>query len=247
MDSLRQILWTFIASITIPASSFGLGVTAFSLDLQNQLLSGLKFLVFEADATYISGFIPGEVIRILRDSSGVGQGRYIYNGSVWSLADSTSVLFYELFEQVTAPEFRRITIVQGPTDYVVDTPFSQVFTVAPIMFSQAVWTKDLVNLGDPTGLLDNLPFSNIFGPRDLAEAIVRYEDSLVANDMFPDLDQAARIAVAGSSVGLVTDLSQPLSSTFSQALERPLASGTLPKVAFPTSTNNERCFFVFLL
>lgn len=234
-----------ISTMTIPASSFGLGVTAFSLNVQNQALSGLKFLVFEADATYISGFVSGNVIRILRDSSGSGQGRYIYNGSVWSLADSTSVLFYELFEQVTAPEFRRITIIQGPTDYVIDTPFSQVFTVAPIMFSQAVWTKDLVNLGDPTGLLDNLPFSKIFGPRDLLEAVVRYEDSLAAGDMFPDLDQTARIAVAGSSSGLVTDLNQPLSSTFSQAVERPLASGTLPKVVFPTSTNNERCFFVF--
>lgn len=234
-----------IASITIPASSFTVSVTAFNFPIGNKVVSGPKFLVFEGDATYLAGFVSGNLVRILEDSGGVGQGKYNFNGSAWALLDSTSILFYEQFEQVTNPEFRRITIVQGPTDYVVDAPFSIAFTIAPIMFSQAVWTKDLVNIGDPTGLLDNLPFSKIFGTRDLNKAIVRYEDSFVSGDMFPDLDQDARIAVAGSSSGLVTDLGHPLSTTFSQTLERPKASGVLPKVEFPTVTNNERCFFVF--
>jgi hypothetical protein len=111
------------------------------------------------------------------------------------------------------------------------------------MVSQAVWTKDLVNVGD---------VSNSLRPRDIfpATAIslihLEYEDSLTAADIYADITSPARIVASASNYGLQTDtVTYPTTDLFTNIFTRPQAPTSWSDYALNTNINQQRLFLVF--
>lgn len=136
--------------------------------------------------------------------------------------------------------FRRVASVLSPTTGTLDVAFPIDLTAAAGMVSQAVWTKDLVNIGDAaesTRLRDFFPATTI-------ESIhVEYTDSLASGDDVGDLISPARIVVSASSEGLQAATGTPTSDNFTAIHTRVQAPET--SLDYPLAIQGERLFLVF--
>lgn len=141
--------------------------------------------------------------------------------------------------------FRRILTVTNQTSGTLAEAFPVNLTSDAGMVSQAIWTKDIVNYGDPAGVNLPLPFASLFGATDLHQFAVSYEDSVLAGDKYGQLASNPYIVVAGSNNGLVTDVGLPAEDTFCPIFSRPIGAATYNNVSFNLNTNKQRCFLVF--
>lgn len=143
---------------------------------------------------------------------------------------------------ITQKIWRRILTVNSQSSYVVDAPFTS--TGEQIQVSQAVYTKDLVNLGDSTGVLKNR-LRDIFPATSIPNVILDYKDSTFLNSDGPDVVDTAAMVCSASNNGLQTDSGLPLSTTFSTIFTRPDAPARIPQYPLAVNANEQRLFLVF--
>lgn len=138
--------------------------------------------------------------------------------------------------------FRRIDIVTTQTTGALDVAFSPDLTAAACMVAQAVWSKDLVNVGsavEQTRLRD-------FYPATAIEQInIAYLDSLIANDAIADQVSVARIVVSACNEGLQASVTTPTTDLFSPIFTRPQAPGQILNYPLIANVNQERLFLCF--
>lgn len=139
-------------------------------------------------------------------------------------------------------EFRRITIVSDQQNYTLDGHFSQDIVAGSIMVSQAVWTKNLLTIGD---VVEETRFLDVFGIREIDQIHISYRDSLLAGDLTADLQKEARSVASASNSGLSTDVPIPLSDTFGSLFVRPNFPDQIDNYGLLDNTNKERLFLVF--
>lgn len=137
-------------------------------------------------------------------------------------------------------QWRRISAVGSQTSYTLDSAFTGGNAAGgdTLMISQAVWTKDLVNLGTAGKNRARDIFSG-----NVEQIAIDYYDSLAADDDVPDYVSAARVVASASSAGLVGASGVPVSNTFSPIFTR---------LAYPQQINDyvlaspsERLFVAF--
>lgn len=138
--------------------------------------------------------------------------------------------------------FRQVLTVTSQTVGVLDVALPSNVTSVAGMVSQAVWTADLTNIGDPvqaTRLRDFFPATSN------TKVHLEYSDSLASADSVPDFTSAALIVASVSNTGLQTDVTTPTTDTFSPIYTRPTAPASVPDYALLTNTNQQRLFAVF--
>lgn len=143
---------------------------------------------------------------------------------------------------VTNKTWRRITNVSGfGTTFDLDAPIT-VSGTQSVLVSQAVYTKDLVNLGDAT---EQNRLRDIFPSASNTQITIDYKDSSAQNDNIPDLIDTANVVVSASNSGLQSDTGLPLSDTFSGIYTRPVMPSEIPEYPLFANTDQERLFLVF--
>lgn len=140
-------------------------------------------------------------------------------------------------------QWRRITAVGSQTSFTLDSAFTggNASAADTLMVTQAVWSKDLVNLGSAT---EKTRARDQFSGNILQIAI-DYFDSLTVGDDVADLVETARMVVSASNKGLVADTGVPLASEFSTIFTRVAAPGQIDDYVLSTNTNQERLHLVF--
>ena len=138
--------------------------------------------------------------------------------------------------------FRRIVTVTSQTVGVLDAALPSNVTSVTCMVSQAVWTSDLVNIGDAgqaTRLRD-------FFPSTSNNTIhLEYYDSSASADTTPDFTSTALMVGSVSNSGLQSDTGAPLTSTFAPILIRPAAPAQINDYPLIANANQQRLFAVF--
>lgn len=142
-----------------------------------------------------------------------------------------------------ADQWRRIVTVNSQTDYVLDVAFTggDAANGDTLMVSQAVWTKDLVNFGDPA----QKDRARDFFSGNIEAIAIDYFDSIAIADVIPDYVDQAAVVVSGSNEGLVSDTGIPASDTFAGIYERPQAPAEIPDYNLSANADRERLFLVF--
>lgn len=142
-----------------------------------------------------------------------------------------------------ADQWRRIATVNSQTDFVLDTALTGGNATAgdTLMVSQAVWTKDLVNLGDAAQQTRARDFLS----GNITQIAIDYLDSLTAGDDIADQASAARVAVSASNEGLLADTAVPVSNEFSPIYQRPAGLNTITDYVLSTNADQERLHLVF--
>ena len=142
-----------------------------------------------------------------------------------------------------ADQWRRIATVNSQTDFVLDAVLTGGNATAgdTLMVSQAIWTKDLVNLGDAAQQTRARDFLS----GNITQIAIDYFDSLTAGDDVADQASAARVAVSASNEGLLADTAVPLSSEFSPIYQRPTGLNSINDYVLSTNTDQERLHLVF--
>ena len=142
-----------------------------------------------------------------------------------------------------AGQFRRISVVGSQTSFTLDAAFTggDASTGDRVMISQAVWTKDLVNLGSST---ERTRARDYFSGK-ITNIFVDYQDSLTASDDVSDRVFLNRISMSASNSGFVSDVSNPTSNTFGSLFSRPLGANAINDYTLLTNTVQERLFLVF--
>lgn len=140
-------------------------------------------------------------------------------------------------------QWRRIATVNSQTDYALDVAFTggDAANGDTLMVSQAVWTKDLVNFGDPA----QKDRARDFFSGDIEAIAIDYFDSISLADTTPDYVDQAAVVVSGSNEGLVSDTGIPASDTFAGIYERPQAPSEIMDYNLAANTDRERLFLVF--
>lgn len=115
-------------------------------------------------------------------------------------------------------QWRKIATVNSQTNWVLDSAFSggDASVGNTFMVSQAVWTKDLVNVGDAT---EKTRARDMFAG-NVNQIGIDYFDSLTAADTDGDQFNASRVVLSASNSGLVTDVTVPTSNLFSSIYKR---------------------------
>lgn len=142
-----------------------------------------------------------------------------------------------------AGQWRRISTVGSQTSFTLDSAFTggDASTGDRVMISQALWTKDLVNLGSST----ERTRARDFFSGNILTAFIDYQDSLTASDDVSDRTLLNRMVVAASNTGLATDTSNPTSNTFGSIFARPIRANTVSDYTLFTNSTQERLFLVF--
>lgn len=142
-----------------------------------------------------------------------------------------------------AGQWRRIASVGTQTQYTLDAAFSGGDATAgdTLMVSQAVWTKDLVNYGDPA----ELNRARDFFSGDIESIGIDYFDSIAEEDAVPNYVSEAAVVVSASNEGLVSDTGIPSSNTFAGIYTRPEAPDQIGDYDLAANTDRERLFLVF--
>jgi hypothetical protein len=138
-------------------------------------------------------------------------------------------------------EWHVISSISGSSG-LLDVAFATNLSNQLCMVSQAVWTTDLVNVGDPAQATRARDF---FPAADIQVIHLNYLDSLSPTDNNPDMTVAPYVVCAASNSGLQTDTGTPLTSTFSQIFKRPIAPGIYNDYPLNTVGNDQRLFVVF--
>lgn len=191
----------------------------------------------ETNAAYDS---PNRLYRILCDKSVTATTL----GTAYTLSASPSfvVAAGDIIYDSVGAAFRRIDSVTTSTTGTIDAAFPVDLAAATCTVSQAVWTKDFVNLGNSS---EQTRLRDFFSATDVDLMHVDYLDSLTAGDTTPDYIQTARVAVAVSNEGLQTDVALPTSDNFSAIFQRPTAPNAIGDITPLTPVNRQRCFGVF--
>ena len=141
-------------------------------------------------------------------------------------------------------QWRRISAVGTQTSFTLDAAFTG-GNASPgdtLMLSQAVWTKDLVNLGDAA----QKTRARDFFSGNILKIAVDYFDSLTAADDVPDFVDTARVVMGASNSGVVADSGVPVSDTFgNQIFTRASYPNTLNSYTLSTNASQERLHLVF--
>jgi hypothetical protein len=125
----------------------------------------------------------------------------------------------------------------------LDAVFSPDLFGAFCMLSQGVWTKDLVNYGKVS---DGNLFSSIFGATTISKINVSYLDSKAAGDPVYDIQSTALVVCAASNSGLISDITDPNSTTYSPYYQRPYGMNQIydyPLIENATSQRLHLAFF----
>ncbi len=139
----------------------------------------------------------------------------------------------------------RITNVNSQTDFDVDVAPAPALSTDSGMISQAVYTNDIVNLGDAT---EKHRIRDLFPTAQIQKLNIQYDDSLTVDDGDADFSDEARIVVAASNEGARTDTSTfPTSDEFADIYTRPTEASQFLDydITGPGNATEERCFAVF--
>lgn len=142
---------------------------------------------------------------------------------------------------VTNAVWRRIVAVPTTTSYQLDAPIT-LNGAQSVVVSQAVYSKDLVNIGSAT---EQNRLRDFFPNTDITKVTIDYKDSVAQNDDIPDYTASAKVVVSISNEGLQAASGLPLSSTFSNVYTRPAMPEEIPDYPLSTNTDMERLFLVF--
>lgn len=157
-----------------------------------------------------------------------------------SSAATYTVKVNDLVYFQTLATWRRITGVTNQQQFTVDQPYNS--TGEAVQVSQAVFTKDLVNLGDA---LEKNRLRDIFPGASITNVVIDYKDSVLLNDNNPDLPDPANVVVSASNSGLQSTVGLPVSTDFSSIYARPAAPNFIPQYPLSVNTNQQRLFLVF--
>lgn len=141
-------------------------------------------------------------------------------------------------------QWRRIVSVSG-SDLILDAAFAGGDASAgdAVMLSQAVWTKDLVNLGSAA---EKTRLRDLFPSVSIPAVSLYYEDSVNFGDDVPNAVDAAAIVAAACPEGLQSDSTTPDSTLYSSIFRRPQAPSQIPDyVQDSSATDKQRLFLVF--
>lgn len=141
-------------------------------------------------------------------------------------------------------QWRKIASISSQTSYTLDAVFTggNASGGDTLMVSQAVWTKDLVNLGSVT----EKTRARDFFSGNILQIAVDYFDSLTSGDTIPDYVDTARLVMGASNEGLVGDTGLPLSSEFgNQVFTRAAAPNTIQNYVLSTNADQQRLHLVF--
>lgn len=158
-----------------------------------------------------------------------------------SSAPSFTIAAGDVVYDGTSGEVRRIASITDQQNATLDAAFTVDLAANSGMISQAVYTKDLVNLGDAA----QQTRARDFFSDDIDQIFVEYQDSLASQDEVADFVDAARIAMVASNEGLVTDTGVPTSDTFGTVYERPAAPTKIQNFTLSANTNEKRLHLVF--
>jgi hypothetical protein len=138
--------------------------------------------------------------------------------------------------------FRAVATVLTLTTGTLDAAFTTNLAVAACQISQAVYTKDLVNVGsapEATRARDLYPNTAI------GEVHIDYEDSLSVSDEVSDFTFPARISCLVSSSGLQATVGLPTLDQYG-LYTRPTAPTPSFNAPMPLNANMERLFLCFI-
>lgn len=138
--------------------------------------------------------------------------------------------------------WRRVATVATATTGTLDAAFPVDLAGTSCMVAQAVWTKDLVNIGDAT---EKTRLRDMFPSTDVLQINVAYADSLAVNDTVPDYVDIANVVMAASNYGLQTDVTYPDSDKFTTPFTRAALPGQILDYVLSDFGNKERLFLVF--
>lgn len=144
----------------------------------------------------------------------------------------------------TQTEFRKVNSITSttPTAGQLDSAFTVDLTAESVMVSQAVWTKDIVNLGDATQKTRPRDFFS----GDISTLNINYDDSLITADAVPDFVDEARVVISAATDGVVSDVGVPISNLFNKIFTRPQAPNQIDNYELNTAAlNDERLFLVY--
>lgn len=141
-------------------------------------------------------------------------------------------------------DWRRIATVTTQTTGTLDAAFSSNPSTAACMVSQAVWSKDLTQIGDAAGLTDELPFGTLYGATNFSSIHLEYDDSLVSGDPYADRTSEARVRAVASNSGNLGDSGLPLASTFAN-LKRPTFPSAYNDLSLLGNATKQRMFVAF--
>jgi len=128
--------------------------------------------------------------------------------------------------------WRKVVGITNATSGTLDAVFPVDLILTPVMISQAVHTKDIVNLGDA---------SQKTRPRDffsgnVSPIFVDYQDSLDSGDEIADFTDEARVVFAASNYGDIDDVGFPNSYRFEPIFARPQAPAQIDNYILPSTT-----------
>jgi hypothetical protein len=138
--------------------------------------------------------------------------------------------------------FRRVASVLTATTGTLDAAFPVDPSAEAGMISQAVWTKDLINLGSAT---EKTRPRDFFPNTSIPVVNLSYSDSLIVGDATPDFVDNARVVCSASNYGLQTDVTYPTTDKFSPIFTRPNAPNDIQNYSLADFGNKERLFLCF--
>ncbi len=139
--------------------------------------------------------------------------------------------------------WRKIATLSTQTAGTLDAAFPTNLGSAAGMVSQALWTQDLVNFGDPVQKSRPRDF---FPNTDITACHIDYFDSLASGDDVPDFVEPACVVVSGCNRGLQSDTFIPTSDLFTSIFSRPQAPSKIPDYPLAATTStHQRLFLVF--
>ena len=158
-------------------------------------------------------------------------------------APSFTIAADDIIYDNTSGEWRRIASIASQTSVTLDAAFTVDLSTSAGMVSQAVFTKDFINLGDAS---EKTRIRDFWPSEDVTKIHVDYDDTLIEDDETPDYIDEARIVVSASNEGLRTDTSTyPTSDEFTAHYTRVQAPNDLPDYDLSVNTNQERLFLAF--
>lgn len=138
-------------------------------------------------------------------------------------------------------QWRRIASIVSQTQGQLDAAFSpDLPSGTTCMVSEAVFTKDLVNIGSAT---EKTRPRDFYPNVAMTSINLAYEDSLAAGDGIADYVDAARVVASACAQGVQADITWPTSDLFSPIYTRPAAPNQI--MNYNLAASGERLFLAF--
>jgi len=189
--------------------------------------------VYSTNATYGQG-----VFRLLCDNTKtvtISGTNFTLSGDVLWMKAGDIIYINSIKEWV------KITSISNQSSGTIDRSLS--LTNEACVVSQAIFTKDFINLGSD---IEKTRIRDTYGAQKLNLIHVNYSDSLLVGDNISDDMSEARIVVSASNEGAYNDTTTyPTSDKFTAFYSRPLSNEIALDYPLKNNTPNERCFLVF--